>query len=81
MRRVARTLLAIVLVLSSIPLVPRRAAADDVSLGARIQGMLDGGEYIDGEAIVIVRSHAPHSTAKPNIVDGCAFFALRLRGA
>ena len=54
MQRVARTLLAIVLVLSSIPLVPRRAAADDVSLGARIQGMLDGGEYIIGSLTAVL---------------------------
>ena len=63
MKCVVRTLLAIVLVLSSVPLVPKRAAAEDVSLDARIQSMLDGGGYVDGEAIVIVRSHAQVETS------------------
>ena len=60
---VVRTFLAIVLVFSSVPLMPRQVIADDGISDEQIQSILSSGEYIDGEAVVIVRTHADIETS------------------
>ena len=55
----ARMMLAIALAISFIPLAPRAAVAEQGSASdALIAQMLASGDYVEGEAVAIVRSHA-----------------------
>lgn len=55
---IARTFLAIALVASSVPVSPRPATAIDDAANARIASMLATGEFVEGEAVAIVRQGA-----------------------
>lgn len=55
---IARTFLAIALVASSVPVSPCPATAIDDAANARIASMLATGEFVEGEAVAIVRQGA-----------------------